>query len=133
MRRVEKLSLFEVEVRERLSRTALDVIFAGACVMSEGQRESRGGKNIYCGSTMLTFDLSAVGELLRAPLDARSAQRMAALLASDSSVATRAKAIAMAEVERAAGARPRALQTELRARFAGTRVFLDVDVEASLP
>ena len=54
--RVERISLFEREVKERLSRAALDVLFAAAGVMSEGQRSARNKREAFFGSTMLTFE-----------------------------------------------------------------------------
>ncbi len=130
--RVVKIALFEREVRERLGRAALDIIFAHAEVMSEGQRETRAGRTAYFGSTMLTIDLPPLADVLREPLDAGCAERLARLLGADASVAERCKAIADREVLRIVGARPQSTNAEVRSRWRGTQVFLDVDVEASL-
>jgi len=72
MARATRIALFEREVRERLSRAALDVVFARADLMSEGQRNVRGGKDGYFGSTMLTIDLASFADVLRDPASATS-------------------------------------------------------------
>jgi hypothetical protein len=128
--RVERISLFEREVRERLSRAALDLVFAAAKVMSEGQRSARPGKDAFFGSTMLTIDLAAVAGSVRDACDARSAERLATLLADDNGALARVKAIAGREIERLTGARPTAVTVEISVRAQGATVFVDADVEA---
>ena len=129
--RVERISLFEREVKERLSRAALDVLFATAGVMSEGQRAARGGRESFFGSTMLTIELDAAALALRDAADARAAQRLAALLARDAGAQARIKRLAAEECERLSSARPRSLNTDIKVRARGTTVYVDVDVEAS--
>jgi hypothetical protein len=129
--RVERISLFEREVKERLSRAALDVLFAAAGVMSEGQRAARGGRESFFGSTMLTIELERVATALRDAADARAAQRLAALLARDAGAQARIKRLAAEECERLSSARPRSLNTDIKVRARGTTVYVDVDVEAS--
>jgi hypothetical protein len=129
--RVERISLFEREVKERLSRAALDVLFATAGVMSEGQRAARAGRESFFGSTMLTIELDAAALALRDAADARSAQRLAALLARDAGAQARIKRLAAEECERLSSARPRSLNTDIKVRARGTTVYVDVDVEAS--
>jgi hypothetical protein len=129
--RVERISLFEREVKERLSRAALDVLFATAGVMSEGQRTARGGRESFFGSTMLTIELDAAALALRDTADARAAQRLAALLARDAGAQARIKRLAAEECERLSSARPRSLNTDIKVRARGTTVYVDVDVEAS--
>jgi hypothetical protein len=129
--RVTKISLFEREVRERLSRAALEILFARAGVLSEGQRAGRGGREVFHGSTMLTIELGGVADDVRDVCDARAAQRLCALLATDGTAASRIKAIAAAEAERLCGARPRVIGAEIKVRARGTTVYVDVDVEAS--
>jgi hypothetical protein len=131
---VEKISLFEREVRERLSRAALELIFAGAGIMSEGQRAGRKGadaREVFHGSTMLTIELGSVAPVVRDVCDARAAQRLCALLATDATAAARIKSIAAAEAERLCRTRPRTLGAEIKVRARGTTVYVDVDVEAS--
>ena len=83
MARATRIALFEREVRERLSRAALELVLARAEVISEGQRGVRGGRDAYFGSTMLTIDLPSLELLLRDACDAGTARRLAALLETD--------------------------------------------------
>jgi hypothetical protein len=129
--RAQQISLFEREVRERLSRAGLDLVFAAAKVMSEGQRTTKPGKDAFFGSTMLTIDLGAVAASVRDACDARSAERLATLLADDTGAHARVQAIAAREVERLTGTRPSAITVELSARAQGATLFVDADVEAS--
>ncbi len=129
--RVERISLFEREVRERLSRAALELIFSLAGIMSEGQRSARDGREIFFGSTMLTIELPAVAAAVRDVCDARAAQHLCALLATDAVAAARIKSIAAAEAERLCRIRPRTVGAEIKVRARGTTVYVDVDVEAS--
>jgi hypothetical protein len=130
--RVQRIALFEREVRERLSRAALDLLLARAAVISEGQRQTRAGREAWFGSTMLTIDLDALAPALREPCDAGTARRLAGLLESDPAVASRVEAIAAREAARVAGARPRSVSAEMKVSARGVRVFIDVDVEAVL-
>jgi hypothetical protein len=132
MLRVRRISLFEREVRERLSRAALDLVFSGAATMSEGQRSARNGREVFFGSTMLTIELDGLVGALRDACDASSAQRMAALLATDTGALGRIRAIAAGEAERLIGGRPGSVTTEVRVRARNTTVYVDVDVEAGL-
>jgi hypothetical protein len=131
MARATRITLFEREVRERLSRAALDLLFARVEVMSEGQRAVRGGKETYFGSTMLTIDLPALAAALRDVPDAGTARRLATLLADDSQVEKRVQALATREATRVAGAAPRTVSTHVNIRAQGARVFIDVDVEGT--
>lgn len=130
MARVQRIALIEREVRERLSRAALDLVFERAEVMSEGQRSTRAGQPIYFGSTMLTIDLEALAPALREACDAGTARRLVSLLAADATVASRVKNIAAREAARIAGGRLSAVATEVKISARGARVFIDVDVEA---
>jgi hypothetical protein len=131
MARATRIALFEREVRERLSLAALDLLFARAEVISEGQRAVRGGRDAYFGSTMLTFDLPALAVLLRDACDAGTARRLAELLEADAGVARRVEELAAGAAARAAGAAPRAVSTHVAIRAQGAKVFIDVDVEAT--
>ena len=132
MVQVRRIALIEREVREYLSQAALDAVFARSEVMSEGEASTAQGKSIFVGSTMLTFDISALGEILREPADEDTARRMAALLAKESSLDARAQTIVRREVERITGSKPKSVRGETRIRVRGTRVYLDIDVEAVL-
>jgi hypothetical protein len=129
--RVQRIALFEREVRERLSRAALDLVFERAEVMSEGQKSTRAGKPVYFGSTMLTIDLEALAPVLREVCDAGTARRLGKLLASDAVVASRVKSIATREAARIAGGRLQAVATEMKVNAKGARIFIDVDVEGT--
>jgi hypothetical protein len=129
--RVQRIALFEREVRERLSRAALDLVFERAEVMSEGQRSTRAGQPVYFGSTMLTVDLEALAPQLRESCDAGTARRLATLLANDAAAAARVKSVAGQEAVRIAGGRLKAIATEVKVRAKGARVFIDVDVEGT--
>jgi len=131
MARATRITLFEREVRERLSRAALDLLFARADVISEGQRTQRGGKDSYFGSTMMTIDLPALSAVLRDEPDAGTARRLAALLGDDAAMEKRVEALATREAARVAGAAPRSVSTHVNIRAQGARVFVDVDVEGA--
>lgn len=131
MARATRIGLFEREVRERPARAALDLLFARAEVISEGQRSQRGGRDAYFGSTMLTFDLPALAVVLRDACDAATALRLAALLEEDPSVGKRVQELAKREATRVAGAAPREVSTHVTMRAQGAKVFIDVDVEAT--
>lgn len=131
MARATRITLFEREVRERLSRAALDVVFARAERLSEGQRSQRGGREAYFGSTMLTIDLAAFGDVFRDACDAGTAHRVATLLEADSTVPRRIRELALREAARIAGARLKDVRTQVTVRAQGAKVFVDVDVEAA--
>jgi hypothetical protein len=130
MARATRIALFEREVRERLSRTALELVLARADVISEGQRSTRNGRDAYFGSTMLTIDLPSLELLLRDACDAGTARRLADLLQSDAQAMTGVEALAAREAERVCGARPLAVRTHVAIRAHAAKVFIDIDVEA---
>jgi hypothetical protein len=132
MARATRITLFEREVRERLSRAALDVVFARAERLSEGQRNVRAGREGYFGSTMLTLDLPALEDVLRDACDAGTAHRLVALMESDATVPRRIRDIAEREANRIAGGRLKEVRTQVTVRAQGAKVFIDVDVEAAL-
>ena len=130
MARATQIALFEREVRERLSRTALDLVLSRAEVISEGQRNTRNGRDAYFGSTMLTIDLPSLDLLLRDACDAGTAHRLAELLESDAAAAERIEALAASEATRVAGAAPKSVSTHVTIRSQAAKVFIDIDVEA---
>jgi cation transport ATPase len=132
MARASRLTLFEREVRERLSRAAMDVVFARAESISEGQCQSRGGREAYFGSTMLTIDLPALGDVLRDAADAGTPQRLVPLMELDPEVGVRIREIAAREATRIAVARLKDLKTHVSIRAQEQRIFIDVDVEANV-
>src|SRR6185503_4975473 len=132
MARATRIALFEREVRERLSRAALELVLGRAEVISEGQRGVRGGRDAYLGSTMLTIDLPSLDLLLREACDAGTARRLAELLEQDNEARTRIEALAAAEAARVAGATPTAVSTHVTIRAQAAKVFIDIDVEATM-
>src|SRR6185503_2920154 len=117
MARATRIALFEREVRERLSRAALELVLGRAEVISEGQRGVRNGRDAYFGSTMLTIDLPSLDLLLRDACDAGTAHRLAELLAADAAAGV-------------AGADPKSVSTHITIRSQAAKVFIDIDVEA---
>ena len=131
MARATRIALFEREVRERLSRTALDLVLSRAEVISEGQRSLRNGRDAYFGSTMLTIDLPSLELLLRDECDAGTARRLADLLQADAQAMAGIEALAAREAARVCGAVPAAVRTHVAIRAQAAKVFIDIDVEAS--
>ncbi|HEX7499791.1 MAG TPA: hypothetical protein VF524_05725 [Polyangia bacterium] len=132
MVQVRRIALIEREVREYLSQAALDAVFDRSEVISEGETSTAQGKSAFLGSTMLTLDVSVLGEVLREPADEDTARRMAALLVDEPSLDARAQVIVRREVERITHGKPKSVRGETRIRVRGTRVYLDIDVEAAL-
>jgi len=130
MARATRIALFEREVRERISRAALELVLGRAEVISEGQRGVRGGRDAYFGSTMLTIDLPALDLLLRDACDAGTAHRLAELLEGDATAGKRIEALAASEAARVAGAAPKVVSTHVTIRSQAAKVFIDIDVEA---
>ena len=130
MARATRIALFEREVRERISRAALELVLGRAEVISEGQRGARGGRDAYFGSTMLTIDLPSLDLLLRDACDAGTARRLAELLEGDATAGERIEALAARESARVAGATPKSVSTHVTIRSQAAKVFIDIDVEA---
>jgi hypothetical protein len=131
MARATRIALFEREVRERLSRAALELVLGRAEIISEGQRGVRGGRDAYFGSTMLTIDLGSLELLLRDACDAGTARRLADLLEADADAQAHIEALANSETVRVAGAKPQNVSTHVAIRSQAAKVFIDIDVEAT--
>jgi len=129
---VRRIALIEREIREYLSQAALDAVFDRSEVISEGEATVAQGKSLFLGSTMLMFDVGALGEILREPPDEDTARHMATLLAKEPSLEARTQLIVRSEVERITRGKPKSVRGETRIRVRGTRVYLDIDVEAVL-
>jgi hypothetical protein len=128
MASARKVALFDREIRITLSQAAVEILFESADILSEGERRGDG----YFGSTMITLDLTRVASLVREDCDAASARRVAELAMADKRVRERAKALAAADAAERAGTLLQRVDCELRGRAVGTRVHLDVDVEAEI-
>jgi hypothetical protein len=130
MARVARVTLFEREIREKLSLAAIEILLARAKVLSEGQRSnSPTAQQAWFGSTMLTLDVAALGDVVRDAVDARAAARVAELIRGDARVTRRVQRIAEREAQRLAEGPVRAKAAEVRVRAQGTLIYLDVDVE----
>ncbi|MGZ3426236.1 MAG: hypothetical protein ACXVCV_06280 [Polyangia bacterium] len=130
MARAARVTLFEREVREKLSVAAIEILLERARVLSEGKRSaSPTAAARYFGSTMITVDVRALADAVREPCDARAAARVAELIRDDARIGRRVQKIAAREAERLTGAPVRVRAGEVRVRAQGTLVHLDVDVE----
>jgi hypothetical protein len=129
---VRRIALIEREIREYLSNAALDAVLERAEILSEGERKGTSGKATFLGSTMLTVDLALFGEILRESPDEGTARRLAGLLKKENSLEARLLTIVRGEVERITGVLPKTVCIETTIHSQGTRVFLDIDVEALL-
>jgi hypothetical protein len=130
MARALRVTLFEREVRERLSTSAIEILFQRARILSEGRRASSAtAGTAFFGSTMITLDLAEVTDLVRDSPDAVTAQKLAAMIDEDPRVQKKVRQIAAQEAERLAGGPCAARAVDLRVRTEGAVVFIDVDVE----
>jgi hypothetical protein len=131
MARAARVSLFEREVRERLSGAALEILLERARLISEGRRSDRPA-GAFFGSTMLTIDVRQAGEAVRESCDAAAAVRVGQLLAADGRLVRRVQAIAAREAVRLCGAPVRLSPSEVRVRTQGTLIFIDVELEGAV-
>ncbi len=126
MKSARRVSLFEREIHIRLSRAAIDLLFASASILSEGQVEN----DQYFGSTMLTIDIARMGAHFSESCDLTTARNAEILIARDVRVHERAHAIAIAEASRLAGGPLHGALVDVKARRAGRCFYIDVDLEA---
>lgn len=132
MVRAARIAIFEREVRERLSKAAVEVLLGRADVLSEGQRITRTGRQIFEGSTMLTLDLARTVGLFRESADVGTARRLGAMLARDTWARNRIRQIATKEAERLSHTKVHEVSAEMRVSTKGVKILIDVDVEAKL-
>ncbi len=126
MAMARRVSLFEREIRIRLSTPAIEILFDLASVLSEGQVEDDG----YYGSTMITIDLARATAAVSDACDAATARRVTDLLEQDKRVRARARDVAIGEARRLCSGTIRSPQVDIRVRSTGAHVHIDVDVEA---
>ncbi|HUH04029.1 MAG TPA: hypothetical protein VML75_18660, partial [Kofleriaceae bacterium] len=74
-----RVSLFEREIRIKLSSAAIEILFDAASHLSEGQVEHGG----FFGSVMVTIDLARAARLMSDPCDDAAARRVADLIGTD--------------------------------------------------
>jgi hypothetical protein len=131
MARAARVTLFEREIRERLSVAAIDILLERARILSEGKRAASSpvSPRAYFGSTMITVDVAALADVVRDACDARAAVRIADLMRGDSRVSRRVQKLAEREAQRLADGPVSARAGDVRVRAQGTLVYLDVDVE----
>jgi len=128
MRSARRVSLFQREIRVRLSSAAIDILYDLAAVLSEGQVDD----GEYFGSTMVTFDLSRAAHLVSDDCGEATARRAAELIAADERVLDRARALGAREAARLAGVPLRPPQIDLHVRRTGQHLHLDLDIEATV-
>ena len=126
MQGTRRVSLFEREIRIRLSAAAIEILFSAAGVLSEGQVDG----DRYFGSTMITIDLRRASVYLSEACDGATAQSVERLVATDARVQEHAQQLAMAEAQRLAGGPLDRVQIDTRVSRSGRHFFLDLDVEA---
>jgi hypothetical protein len=130
MARAARVTLFEREIRERLSVAAIEILLERARVLSEGKRSaSATAARAYFGSTMITIDVATLSSVVRDHCDARAAARIADLMRGDARVTRRVHKLAEREAQRLAAGPVQVRPGEVRVRSQGTLIYLDVDVE----
>ena len=127
MAAARRASLFDREVRVRLSSAAVEILFERASILSEGQVEGGG----YYGSTMITMDCARASHLVSEECDASLADQVADLAGTDERVRERARDIAYREARRLATVELYETQIDVRVRASGTHIHFDLDVEAT--
>ncbi|HET6610624.1 MAG TPA: hypothetical protein VFG83_01480 [Kofleriaceae bacterium] len=151
-----RASLLSREVTLSLSSAAVDLLFSRSHILSEGRferttdermtegrlermtegrsermTEGRFEKSAYFGSTMITFDLARMGELVRDGDDPAVAERVGALCANDDRIRERARHLARSEAEKLAGMTLDNAQIDIAVRAQGSHIHLDIDVSAA--
>ena len=130
MARVTRVTLFEREVRERLSNAALELLLGRAQVLAEGRRaQSPTARKAFFGSIMITMDLATLDGDVRDALTPETAARVAERMQSDARVARWLRKLAENEASRLAGSPIRVHSADVRVRCEGARVLVDIDVE----
>jgi hypothetical protein len=130
MARALQVSLYEREVRVRLSGPAIEILLGRARVIAEGKRsDSPSAGEAFFGSIMLTIDLRVLDGDVREACDPSTATRVAEMMAADARVLKRVRAIAEREAARLAGGPVRAHSADVRLRAEGPLIYVDVDVE----
>ena len=130
MARVTRVTLFEREVRERLSNAALELLLGRAQVLAEGSRSSSPtARKAFFGSIMITMDLATLEGDVRDALTPETAARVAERMQSDARVARWLRKLAENEASKLAGTPIRVHSADVRVRAEGAKVLVDIDVE----
>jgi hypothetical protein len=138
--RVRRIPLIRREVRESLSDSALEILFANAELLVEGDHEL--GAKVSLGmlsgrayaTVMLTLDLAHSATLLRERADEATAERVAELMRGSAAVRRRVTELARPRLAKLFGADPRSLRIELlpSVRVSGARILIDGDAVVSV-
>jgi len=128
MARARRVSLFEREIRIRLSSAAVEILVQLGSVLSEGQVE----EDCFFGSTMVTIDLGRAAPLVSDACGVATARRVGELITHDNRFRRRVKKLALAEALRSAGRPLTDVQIDMRVHQSGTQLQLDMDVEANV-
>jgi len=125
------LPLFQREVTERLSASALELLLSRAEVFVEGGAVKGGSAaGAFYGSAMLTLDLERCADRLRAPLDEVATKKLCAAIDHDRD-ARRAVTARALDVARARLVVPDDVKSgALRCRVDGARLYIDVELES---
>jgi hypothetical protein len=127
MARAFRPSLFQRDIKYRLSSAAVELLFERAHVLSEGQID----RGRYYGSTMISLDLGRLEDAIADALTAETAVRFGELADRDPLLEARAQALGRAEARRLAGA-IRDPQIDVGVRSRGAHLYIDLDIEAEL-
>lgn len=126
MAAVRRISLFRREIRESIPPAGVELLLDHAARISEGQVAADGR---YYGSTMLTIALEQLQGAICDSCDVSTAEHLARLLEAAPEVQEQTCRLALAEACRIAGRRLQRVEADMRVRWEGTRVFVDIDVE----
>lgn len=126
MARVTRVSLFSREIRVGLSSAAIDLLFESAEKISEGQFFGME----FRGSTMLSWSLSSLADLVSDSLELSTLEEFSKLLKSDDRFIRRAKEIGRKGADESAGVSLEKPKMDIRTKIVGNVLNVDIDVEA---
>lgn len=134
---MRRIPLIRREVRESLSPSALELLFCGAEMIVEGDRDlARRARNEDRGyaTVMVTLDLSRSATLLRESADEATAERVAELMRGSAPVRRRLIELARPRLADMFGQSARSLRIELMpvVRVVGARILIDGDAVVML-
>jgi hypothetical protein len=124
-----RVNLFRREIKDGVSSSGFELLLRAASKISEGQI-SAGGH--YYGSTMITIDLDPARGLVRDAADVATATKLATLLEKETRLLDGVRQAALQEAHGIACRPLEELQTDIRVRSEGCKIFVDVDVEGQI-
>ncbi len=130
-RRVSQIQLIRRVVREVMSPSALELLFAHSDHVVETGVDAGDPTRLYA-TVMVTMDLQRCRESLREPVDPATAQRVAELLV-EARVRRRLAELAARQLSERAGREipPDAIDLELSVRVDGCSILIDADAVTS--